>query len=57
MQYGWGTHLSAIQDKQEVKKSHFDILGYTISIAAKMTTFAKDNQIVIGQVVYDMICI
>ena len=54
MQYGWGTHLSAVQDKQEVKKSHFDILGYTISIAAKMTTFAKDNQIVIGQVVYDM---
>ena len=54
VQYGWGTRLSAVQDKREVKKSHFDILGYTISIAAKMTTFAKDNQIVIGQVVYDM---
>jgi adenylate cyclase len=55
VQYGWGTHLSTVQDKQEVKKSHFDILGYTISIAAKMTTFAKDNQIVIGQFVYDML--
>ena len=55
VQYGWGTRLSTVQDKQEVKKSHFDILGYTISIAAKMTTFAKDNQIVIGQFVYDML--
>jgi class 3 adenylate cyclase len=55
VQYGWGTHLSTVQDKQEVKKSHFDILGYTISIAAKMTTFAKDNQIVIGQFVFDML--
>jgi adenylate cyclase len=54
VQYGWGTRLSAVQDKREVKKPHFDILGYTISIAAKMTTFAKDNQIVIGQFVYDM---
>ena len=55
VQYGWGTRLSTVQDKQEVKKLHFDILGYTISIAAKMTTFAKDNQIVIGQFVYDML--
>jgi adenylate cyclase len=55
VQYGWGTRLSTVQDKQEVKKSHFDILGYTISIAAKMTAFAKDNQIVIGQFVYDMV--
>jgi adenylate cyclase len=30
-------------------------LGYTISIAARMTTFAKSNQIVIGQFVYDML--
>ena len=55
VQYGWGTCLSAVQGKQVVIKSHFDILGYTISIAAKMTTFAKDNQIVIGQFVYDML--
>ena len=49
--------LSAGQkDKLKVlKKPHFDVLGYTISIAAKMTTFAKDNQIVIGQFVYDIL--
>ena len=58
VQYGWdgGSRLSAGQDKRDVlKKPHFDILGYTISIAAKMTTFAKDNQIVIGQFVYDIL--
>ena len=58
VQYGGGgsSRLSAGQDKQKVlKKPHFDVLGYTISIAAKMTTFAKDNQIVIGQFVYDIL--
>jgi class 3 adenylate cyclase len=59
VQYGWGSsssHLSAGHDKQEMlKKPHFDILGYTISITAKMTAFAKDNQIVIGQFVYDIL--
>jgi adenylate cyclase len=58
VQYGGGgsSRLSAGQDEQKVlKKPHFDVLGYTISIAAKMTTFAKDNQIVIGQFVYDIL--
>jgi class 3 adenylate cyclase len=59
VQYGGGggsSRLSAVQDKRKVlKKPHFDVLGYTISIAAKMTTFAKDNQIVIGQFVYDIL--
>jgi class 3 adenylate cyclase len=58
VQYGGdsSSRLSAGQDKRDVlKKPHFDILGYTISIAAKMTTFAKDNQIVIGQFVYDIL--
>jgi adenylate cyclase len=36
-----------------LKKSHLDILGYTISIAAKMTALAKAGQIIIGQLVYD----
>jgi len=35
-----------------VRKPHLDILGYTISIAAKMTGFAGPNQIMIGQSVY-----
>jgi class 3 adenylate cyclase len=59
VQYRGGSssnRLAAGQDKREVfKKLHFDVLGYTISIAAKMTTFAKDNQIVIGQFVYDVL--
>jgi adenylate cyclase len=58
VQYGWGgrSRVSTAQDKQEMfKKLYFDILGYTISITAKMTTFAKDNQIVIGQFVYDVL--
>jgi class 3 adenylate cyclase len=58
VQYGGGgsSRLSAGQDKRKVlKKPHFDVLGYTISIAAKMTTFAKDNQIIIGQFVYDIL--
>ena len=58
VQYGWGgsSRVSAGQDNREMfKKLYFDILGYTISITAKMTTFAKDNQIVIGQFVYDVL--
>jgi adenylate cyclase len=58
VQYGWGgsSSVSAGQDKRKMfKKLYFDILGYTISITAKMTTFAKDNQIVIGQFVYDIL--
>jgi len=57
VQYGDASSgLSTVQDKREVlKRPHFDILGYTISITAKMTTFAKDNQIVIGQFVYDIL--
>ena len=32
VQYGWGTHLSTVQVNWEIKKPHFDILGYTISV-------------------------
>ena len=39
--------------KVVLKKPHLDILGYTISIATKMTAFAKPGQIIIGQLVYD----
>ena len=56
VQYGEArSRLSTIQDNREVLKRriHFDILGYTISVTAKMTGFAKDNQIIIGQIVYD----
>jgi adenylate cyclase len=53
VQYSWRDNSSSAQSKDAIKKPHHDILGYTISIAAKMTTFAQSNQIVIGQFIYD----
>jgi adenylate cyclase len=53
VQFGWDTHT--VDGKVIMKSPHFDILGYTISIAAKMTAFAKPDQIVIGQLVYDIL--
>ena len=56
VQYGWATHTYAVENnKQIIKKPHLDVLGYTISIASKMTGFAKPDQIVIGQSVYDVL--
>jgi class 3 adenylate cyclase len=55
VQYGWATHTYTINDKQIIRKPHLDVLGYTISIASKMTGFAKPDQIVIGQSVYDVL--
>ena len=48
----------AIQKTSELisnEKPSYDILGYTISIATKMTTFAKVNHIVVGQLIYDIL--
>jgi adenylate cyclase len=53
VQFGWDTHT--LDGKVITKSPHFDILGYTISIATKMTVFAKPDQIVIGQLVYDIL--
>jgi adenylate cyclase len=36
-----------------VRKPHLDVLGYTTSIATKMTGFTAPNQIIIGQSVYE----
>ena len=42
------------RDNNVIKlKSQFDILGYTINTASKMTQFAKPNQIIIGNAVYN----
>jgi adenylate cyclase len=35
------------------QEPHLDVLGYTINIATKMTSFASPNQIIIGEAVYD----
>jgi adenylate cyclase len=53
VQYGWDIY--ELDNKQVVKKQHLDILGYTISIAAKMKALAKPDQIIVGQLVYDML--
>ncbi len=37
------------------KKPLYDILGYTISIATKMTAYAKVNHIIVGQLIYDIL--
>jgi len=50
VQYGWDTFTV---DGKRLRIPHFDILGYTINITTKMTTIAKPDQIVIGQMVYD----
>ena len=65
VQFGWDTHTNVLNNNKEIgyddddnkqiiiKRPHLDILGYTVSIATKMTTLATPDQIVIGQSVYD----
>ena len=65
VQFGWDTHTNVLNNNKEkgygddkqiiIKRPHLDILGYTVSIATKMTTLATPDQIVIGQSVYDTI--
>jgi adenylate cyclase len=44
-----------IKEKNEVKKTIYDILGYTISITTKMSAYAKADHIIIGQLIYDIL--
>jgi hypothetical protein len=55
LQYGWDIihTLDNNKQKQITKKPHYDIIGYTISVAVKMTGLAKPNRFIIGQSVYD----
>ncbi|WP_227717323.1 adenylate/guanylate cyclase domain-containing protein [Nitrososphaera viennensis] len=54
VQYGWDVQSLVVDGRKiTVKKAHHDILGYTISMASKITGFAQPNQIVIGQYVYE----
>ena len=38
-----------------IKKPVYDILGYSTSIAVKMTALANPNHMVIGQLIYDVL--
>ncbi len=51
VQYGWDAHT--LEDGVQIKRPHLDILGYTISVTAKMTSLATPDQIVVGQFVYE----
>ena len=53
VQYGWDTHSK--NGKVVMKEAHLDLLGYTVNIATKMTSMAKPDHIVIGQMVYDLL--
>lgn len=64
LQYGSNIIESLINDsnncnlkhkQQLVKKEYYDIIGYTVNVAVKMTGLAKPNRFVIGQFVYDVI--
>lgn len=54
VQYGWDT--TTLDDGRVARRPHLDILGYTISVTAKMTTLARPGQIMIGQFVYEALC-
>ena len=56
VQYGWNIQSFIAGDnntRKVTKKAQHDILGYTVSVAAKITGLAEPNQVVIGQYVYE----
>lgn len=55
LQYGWNIIENLENEQQLVKKEYYDIIGYTVNVAVKMTGLAKPNRFVIGQFVYDVI--
>ena len=66
IQSGWDIHPNItnvekignnITKKEQpfIKKPVYDVLGYTTSIAVKMTALASPNHMVIGQLVYDVL--
>jgi adenylate cyclase len=67
IQSGWDIHSNIIDVEENgnnsitkkeqpfIKKPVYDVLGYTTSIAVKMTALASPNHMVIGQLVYDVL--
>jgi len=45
----------SIKTSRVIRKPHLDVLGYTTSIATKMTRFTTPNQIMVGQSVYEIL--
>jgi len=51
----YGVDIDEIDEKTMIKRIHLDMVGYTISIAVKMTSLANADHIVIGQSLYEKI--
>jgi adenylate cyclase len=51
----YGIDIDKLHGKAILTRPHIDMIGPTISIAVKMTSIAKPDQIVIGQNLYDML--
>jgi class 3 adenylate cyclase len=49
-------NITKIEKQQiSIKKPFYDILGYSTSIAVKMTSLANPNHMVLGQLIYDVL--
>jgi adenylate cyclase len=46
---------STISLKVVVEKAHIDIIGSSISLAAKIASIAKPNQILVGKYIYNIL--
>ena len=51
----YGIDIDKLDGKAILTRPHIDMIGPTISIAVKMTSIAKPDQIVVGQKLYDML--
>jgi adenylate cyclase len=51
----YGIDIDKLDGKAVLTSPHIDMIGPTISIAVKMTSIAKPDQIAIGQKLYDML--
>jgi class 3 adenylate cyclase len=40
---------------KSIEKSHIDVIGSSISLAAKITSIAKPNQVLVGEFIYDIL--
>ena len=59
LQYGWKTlsipndSTGNIYKQQKTRIPYYDIIGYTVNVAVKMTGLVKPNRLAIGQLVYE----
>ncbi len=49
----YGMDIEEFEENTTIKRPHIDLIGYTISIAVKMTGLAKPDNIVIGKKLFE----